>query len=137
MGLGPRSGPSPTPREALTVLRLGVVGLALLSALLSAAPSQAADLLRPAAIYGLSTGVDLGATAYAEARGLREGNPAMADPARRYALTAAQVAALTAVDAHLQARGRRGWARALRATSIVVRGALAVRALRMAHGRGQ
>lgn len=94
------------------------------------------SISRPFALYGLSVGSDLAATAWAESRGAVEANPIHRNKTARYAISAATVASLTAVDVHLQKKGKKGTARVLRALVVAVRGYAVVHNIRTAR-RGQ
>jgi hypothetical protein len=94
---------------------------------------ERADVVKPAAIYLSLSAADLGTTEWAIRNGASEGNPWMKE--HRIAKQAAMAGAFTLADYHLQKRGHRGKARALRVVYAV--GRLAVIAINVRNAQGK
>jgi len=89
---------------------------------------NAANLVKPLAIYGAEAGADYFSTRYAMEHGAWEANAATRG--RLATVKLAEVAGLTVVDYALQKGGHRGAARWMRIGAAVVSGGVAVWNLR-------
>lgn len=84
--------------------QLSLIASALLLVAIAAPGTAQADRSVGAtlALYGAAIGADVASTEYALARGAREANPLLRDRGRLYAAKVGQLAALAAIDLHLQ-----------------------------------